>query len=403
MTNSNKSRFQFSIKAIFILSIILLTFTNCNQSKDTHDEQNNAEHHEEEGLNRVYLSALQYQSMNMKTDTMPMHTLSGLIKVNGKLRVPPQHEASITAVLGGNISSIKVIEGNNVSKGQILGYLSHPDLINVQTNYLETLNRVDYLEKAYERQKQLLNEEVGSGKDYQEIKSDYLSAKAKLQGYKAKLKQLHINPDAISNEHIYEKIPIKSPIQGSVEQVRVRLGQYVEPSSELFLIVNTKHIHADLMVFEKDVNKVREGQKVYFTIQSVPEEPLTATIFAVGKKFQDNPKAVHLHARINRKQGYLIPGMYINGHIITSEKKAPALPEEAIIEEDGRSYIFSAEKKEEHNEWAFTPVEVQKGMSYEGWVEIQLLESVPEGSQFAMNNAYYLISEMKKGQTEHSH
>lgn len=393
---------DFSTKTIFILSIILLAFTNCNQSEKTHDEHNKEAHHEE-NLQQVHLSALQYNSLDMKTDTMPMHTLSGLIKVNGKLRVPPQHEASITAVLGGNISSIKVIEGSNVSKGQVLGHLSHPDLINIQTNYLETLNRLAYLKKEYERQQQLLKEDVGSGKTFQKTESDYLSAKAKLKGYKAKLKQLHINPESISNEHIYEKIPIKSPVKGSVEQVRVRLGQYVEPSSELFLIVNTDHIHADLMVFEKDVNKVRVGQKVYFTIQSVPEEPLTATIFAVGKKFKDNPKAVHLHASIDNKKGYLIPGMYINGHIITEEKKAPALPEEAIIEENGRSYIFRAQKEEEHNEWAFTPIEIKKGMSYEGWVAIHLLDSLPKGSQIALNNAYYLISEMKKGQTEHSH
>ena len=69
------------------------------------------------------------------------------------------------------------------------------------------------------------------------------------------------------------------------------------------------------MVFEKDVHKVKKGQKVSFTIQSAPDTELTAEIYSVSKTFEDNPKAVHVHAEIENKKGNLIPGMYIQGKI----------------------------------------------------------------------------------------
>ncbi|UJH91904.1 hypothetical protein LZ575_04455 [Antarcticibacterium sp. 1MA-6-2] len=48
-------------------------------------------------------------------------------------------------------------------------------------------------------------------------------------------------------------------------------------------------------------------------------------------------------------------------------------------------------------------MEVVTGEENEGWVEIKLLEPLPEGAKVAWNNAYYLIAEMKKSQTSHGH
>ena len=169
------------------------------------------------------------------------------------------------------------------------------------------------------------------------------------------------------------------------------------------MIVNTDHIHADLMVFEKDVSKVVAGQTVFFTVESVPGKRLKAEIYSVGKQFEQNPKAIHIHAEIKEKEDFLIPGMYINGKIQTEGQQVYALPEEAIIEEGGIPHIFMAESHVEEGkmEWAFTPIEVRTGMTDEGWVEIKLLEELPKGAKVAWNNAYYLISEMKKGELEH--
>ena len=50
---------------------------------------------------------------------------------------------------------------------------------------------------------------------------------------------------------ILEQVPLRSPIEGYVQKVEIKTGQYVEPQTELFEIVNTEHVHADFMVFEK--------------------------------------------------------------------------------------------------------------------------------------------------------
>ena len=363
------------------------------------------EEHNEEGLGTVHLSALKFNSLGIKVDTLPTRSLSGVVDVNGRLAVFPQHKAIVTAILGANVTAIKVIEGEKVKKGQVLAYLSHPNLTNLQTAYIRTYNQMQYLEKEFGRQKRLYDEGVSSGKTFQQTQADYRSIKGEVKGFEAQLKQLSINVRKIRDGNIYQTVPVVSPIDGNIKKVLVQIGQFVNAQAEILRIINIDHVHVDLMVFEKDIYKVREGQKVSFTVESVPGKTLSARIFSVGKNFELNPRIVHVHAEIDQKEFFLIPGMYINGKVYTESMSVVALPEEAIIAEEGKSYIFMAEAHQEDGktEWEFTPVEVSTSASHEGWVEINLLETLPKDVQVAWNNAYYLIAEMKKGETSHEH
>ncbi len=402
---------------VYILPLMLMVsvFSGCNtqsannpagETPEEHSETGGEEEgHEEGGMGVVHLSELQFNSLDIKVDTLPTRPLSGVVEANGQLEVPPQHEATVTAILGANVTSIKVIEGDRVKKGQVLAYLSHPNLTRLQTDYIQAYQQLQFLEQENQRQQRLYEEEVGSGKTYQQTRADYQSMRGQVKGYEAQLRQLGLRVKKLQAGDIYEYVPAVSPIDGYVEKVLIQVGQYVDPQTEMFALVNTEHVHADLMVFEKDVYRVKEGQQVIFTVASVPGNTLSAKIYSVGKQFEQNPKAVHVHAEIDKKEDFLIPGMYINGKIHTESESVKALPEEAIIEEEGEPYIFIAEAHEEggQTEWEFTPVEIRTGTTDEGWVEINLLEPLPEGTQVAWNNAYYLIAEMQKSQTSHGH
>ena len=373
---------------------------------DGHGHEEEAAHSEHEGEGEsVHFSSAQFEALDMKVDTLFKRNVSAVVQANGQLEVPPQNEATVTAILGANVSSIQVIEGEEVKKGQVLAYLSHPNLTRLQNDYLEAYNRLQYLEQEHQRQKRLYEEEVGSGKTFQQTQRDFRSAKGTAGSLESQLRQLGINPSRIREGSFYDQVPLVSPIDGSIVSVEVKTGQYVQPEKTLFEIVNTHHIHADLMVFEKDVYKVQKGQKVRFRVETLADRELFAEIYSVGKKFEQDPKAVHVHAEIENKTGKLIPGMYIKGEILTDSSYAYALLEEAIIREGDRHFAFLAKKEMEgeNENWMFTPIEVITGNSNNGWLTVKFLQDIPSGALFAMNNAYYLMAEMKKGEGEHSH
>ena len=384
-------------RIILLSSLLLLSACNTKQTKqeDTHTE------HTEGTMTDVMLTPQQYNALQMQADTLQVRTMSGYIEANGTLEVPPQNEAEITTAVGANVVSIEVIEGDKVAKGETVAFLSHPNIIQIQTDYLNAYSNSEFLEKDYLRQKKLYDAGVGSGANFEKAEANFKASKAKANGLKAQLRQLNISATGIENGTIYQRIALRSPIEGFVQKVEVKTGQYVEPQTPLFEVVNTHHVHADLMVFEKDVHQLKIGQKVSFNIQSMPDKELTAEIYSIGKTFEQETKALHVHAEIENKEGNLIPGMYIQGRIEANATQLTAIPESAIIEDAGKHYIFSVEKEGE--DWSLKPVEVITGTTDGNWTAISFLETPKPDSKFAYNNAYYLMAELKKGSAGHSH
>ncbi|HET8753241.1 MAG TPA: efflux RND transporter periplasmic adaptor subunit [Salinimicrobium sp.] len=389
---------------LLVLSFVLLGLVSCNNASEG-EETANIEGHEEEGehaeVEEAMLSQQQYDALNMKIDTLKQRTMSGYVEANGELEVPPQNEASVTTVLGANVDEIMVIEGEQVEKGQPLAYISHPDIVQLQTDFLNAANQLNFQEKEFQRQQKLYEAGVGSGESFQRAEAAYQSAQGLVNGLKAQLKLLDLNPEAILNGTIFQRIPVLSPISGAIQEVNVKTGQYVQPQTSMFEIVNTEHVHADLMVFEEDVSKIEVGQEVNFTVGALPDTRLKANILSISKTFEQDPKAVHVHAEIENKPENLIPGMYVRGRINVENTQTTAFPESAIAKDGDTFYVFKAEREGEA--WSFRPVEVTTGASDGQWVEVNFLSPVEPGTQFAYNNAYYLMAEMSKGEGGHSH
>jgi len=384
------------------LTVLALLFINACQSTS---EMPVEEHTEHEEHTEVHLSIAQFNSLGMKIDTVSKKIMSGTVETNGELTLPPQSQAAVTAIIGSNVKSIKVIEGQKVNKGTILCYIFHPDLIELQTEYIKQENQLGYLETEYERQEKLFNESINSGKEFQKVKADYHSLKGGVEGLESKLKLLGMDPEKIRNGSLYENLAIKSPISGYIQQINIRTGQYVNPQDIMFDIINTSHIHAHFKVFEKDISKVKEGQTVNFIIESKPDKEYNATVFAVGKFFESNVKAVNIHAEIDNSDGALLPGMYARGQIIMEENFTRVLPNDAVVMDGDRYYVFSAEKIEENGEieWHFQPTEVNIGHKNDRWTEIKFHKKISPSTLFAQNNAYYLIAELNKEEAGHDH
>lgn len=387
---------------IYIAFFFLLLVSCASNESEGHDEHDHGHgHSEEEHGDEIHFSEDQFNALGIKVDTLPKRNLGTYVEANGELKVSPQNQAEVTAVIGANVKSIEVTEGEMVKKGQILAFLAHPDLIQLQTEYITNWNDLQFLEQEYERQSKLYEDKITSGKDFQQLKSDYNSKIGVVNGLEAQLQLIGISVSNLQENKVSQTVALRSPINGYIRLVEVKIGQYVNPETSMFEIIDNEHVHVDLFVFESDVHKVKEGQNLLFSVESVPDKTLTATIYSVGQSFEQNPKAVLIHAKIDNKEGHLIPGMYVKGRIIVEDYMSKALPEEAVVREEEKYYIFKAKK--EADKWAFEPIEVAVGVKDGGWLEIKLFEPLLEGTLIAWNNAYNLMAELKKGEAEHSH
>ena len=397
---------------ILIAAIAATVLMSCSTNNSASNESEEHEEHGQEGV--VVLNKNQRDALDLKLGTFKMRNLSTVVKTNGQLQVPPSGSADISAVIGGNVKEILVFQGDKVAKGQPLVVLEHPDYIALQEDFSEVANRLEYLKQEFERQKELYENNVGAGRDFQQTKAEYNIAKAKYEGLKLRLKLLNLSPEKVLKGQISNTIVIKAPIPGYVNEVNVKVGSYVGGKDILMEVTDNTSLHADFLIYEKDVHMIKEGQKVHFTVSNRPDKEFTAVIFAIGKEFAANTRAVHVHAKIVEDVSGLIPGMYITGHLHTDEKYTKALPNDAIVTEGTKSFIFIVDnqslnedesleehssKATENNDMGFKMVEVIKGLSDDGYTEVKLIDSLPENTKVVLNAAYYLLADMNKEET----
>lgn len=336
----------------------------------------------------IVLTPEQVNILSISLGKIESRVLSNVIKVNGMLDVPPQNLVTISAPLGGFIKHTELLEGMRVKKGQVLAILEDPAYIQLQQDYLDSKNQLDYLELEYERQQQLAKENVNAAKTLQQAKSNYFSTKAKVEGLRSKLNLINLAPEAIEQGQIRNTVSIVSPINGYVTQVHVNIGMYVQPIDVMFKIVDTEHLHAEAQVFEKDLLDLKVGQRVMLTMAH-ETQPRYAKVYLIGKEIS-NERTVRVHCHLDKEDPALIPGMYFTALIETGAHTVNAVPENAVVSFEGTDYIFY-EKAKNH----FEGVVIQTGITEDGFTEVILPEGMDSSINLVTNGAYSLLSKLK--------
>lgn len=390
--------------SLFILSVIL--FGSCGQKTDNNnhtDAQTEQEHDHDEDIT---VTEAQLKAVDIKLGKIEKRELTNTIRVNGEMNLAPQKKAEVTSLIGGVIRQISVNEGSNVAKGQTVAYLENTAIVELQKNYLTSKKEAFVAEQEYNRQKELSEQGAGVQKVFQQAYANYEISKAQLTGLEKQLLQLSINPAQVSSGDMVTRIPVKSPISGTVNKINISTGSYVDTQISLMNVSDNSQIHCDVKVFEKDINKVKIGQEVDLSLTNQPGTSLKGIVYEINKSFDDDTKAIKVHLEIkNRNNLHLVPGMYVTGLINIGKEKTDAVPNDAIISSEGKKYILVLTKEESGTEgkvFHFRQEEVITGTSDLGYTQITLVKKLDENTTVVTSNAFYIAS-MTADHGEHAH
>jgi len=290
-------------------------------------------------------------------EAAPKKELIGMtIHANGTVEVPPQNKTIIAAQFGGFIKSLNVLDGMYVKKGQVLLTIEHPELIQLQQEYLEVSSSLDYLAADLERQVKLSQQEAGSLKNMQLAKSQYNGAIAKKSGLKVKLEMAGVNLSQLNAGNIQRSVSILAPFSGVVTKVAVEVGAYANPTDHLLEIIDLKHAHAEVIVFEKDVKKLKIGQQLNLNFSN-EAGVVKASIFLIGKEIAMD-RTVKVHCHLDQESAAIAPGSYFKASIYTGETEEFCVPTQAVVELNGKQVVFFVKSKNK-NATTYIPEEVR--------------------------------------------
>ena len=335
----------------------------------------------------------------MQLGKLEEHTFNEVIKTSGMIDVPPHNKASISAFMGGYITKTPLLIGDKVKKGQLLVTLENPEFIEIQQQYLEIAEQLNYLKSEFTRQKTLFDEKISSQKNFLKAESTYKSSLASYNGLRKKLTMMHISPSSVEQGQITSTVNLYSPIDGFVTKVNVSNGTYVSPSDVIMEIVDTNHIHIELSVFEKDILNVKKGQKIRFKIPEASKKTFEAEVHLVGTTIDEINRSVKVHAHIiNENEANFIVGMFVEAEIITAAATSLALPKDAILEINDDYFVLVLEKKAKDN-YYLKKVGIELGTQTETYTNILNTKDLI-AKDILTHGGYMLLNETEGG---HSH
>ncbi|MFB0495761.1 cobalt-zinc-cadmium efflux system membrane fusion protein [Mucilaginibacter sp. OAE612] len=373
------------MKSIIYLSVIIILLSACGEKKPATDNTDKAEN-----TNIVTLTDAQLKNASILTGKLEQREISSVLKLNGKIDVPPQNMVSISVPLGGYLKSTKLLPGMHVNKGEAIAMIEDQQYIQLQQDYLTAKARIGYLENEYNRQKDLNQSKASSDKVFQQAEAEYRSQQVLISSLAEKLQLIRINVRTISASKISRSVNIYSPITGFVSKVNVNIGKYVSPTEVLFELVNPTDIHLALKVYEKDLDKLYIGQKLVAYTNNQPAKKHEAEILLIGRDLSADRNAdVHCHFETYDKT--LVPGTYMNAEVQVKNTKAYAIANEAIVQFEGKQYIYKVIGNRQ-----FEMTEVNTGESENGFTEILLpTKTMTANAVFVTKGAYSLLMMMK--------
>ena len=377
---------------ILMLIAAILIISACAKKEEIKPETQKT--NRKESINEtVKLTSDELKYTKLEFVQLEERVLSDIINCTGVLDVPPQNLVSVSLAIGGNLKRTSLLPGMKVSKGQVLAEFEHQDYIQLQQDYLEAKANLDYLEQDLKRQENLAKDNVSSEKNRQKIKSEYQMSLAKTSALKQKLSLINISIKNLEAGNISSTIKVTSPISGFVSKVNTNIGKYSTANDVVFELVNTEHVHAELAVFEKDINRVQENQKIRFNLSNETQERI-ASVHLIGRALNAD-KTISIHGHLAKEDSKLTPGTFIKARIEVGSKNVLSLPDNAIVSFNDKNYIFTYVGEDaKSKEQTFKANEVQIGLKESGYSEVIINGNFDKSSKIVQSGINQLMNKL---------
>lgn len=376
------------MKLIYVM-LCLFVVVGCG-NKTTSEPEVTAETGSE---TEITLTPAQFKNANLELGKVELKKMATVLKLNGKIDVPPQNMVSISVPLGGYLKYTKLLPGMHVNKGEVIAVVEDQQYIQIQQEYLLTKAKLVYSKLEYDRQKELNQSKATSDKVFEQTSAEYNGLKIAMNALSEKIRLIGKDPALISERNISRSINVYAPIDGFVSKVNVNIGKYISPTDVLFELVNPADIHLAINVFEKDLSKLVIGQEVIAYTNNEPTKKHRAEILLIGKNL-GTERSTEVHCHFEDYDKSLIPGTYMNADVQVKASDSFVIPEDAVVRFENKHFVFV-----QKSDRTFEMIAVETGVIENGLIELKNGESLAN-KQLVFKGAYTLLMSLKNKEEE---
>ncbi len=328
-------------------------------------------------------------------------TLRTAVAASGSLTGRPDGEALITAAAAGQIKAAGAfpILGQAVAKGQVLAYLAprlggDTDLATLAAQARQARIELELAEQERQRMEVLYREEAIPEKRLLVARGAEDSARARQGAAEARVAQYGGGGGGV---------PLRAPVGGTLVDVRVTPGAYVQEGAPLFHIADRKALWLQLRVAEVDAARLQSPVGASFQVDGIEESFEVAPgrngrLVAVGGAVDAVTRTLPVVFEVRQPDERLRIGMAVKGQVLlAAARQAVAVPRSALLDESGVATVFVMR----HGE-AFERRAIRTGARDGDWIEV--VEGLRPGERVVSRGAYLVkLAASRSGDIGHGH
>lgn len=261
------------------------------------------------------------------------------LALNGKVQIDERKLYTQSTHIPGRIESLMInFTGEKVNRGQTLAMVYSPEMVTAQEELLQANRMKDAQPDLFEAAKQkLINLKIGSGT---------------------------INKIISTNKPI-QQFPITADVSGIITAKKVDLGDYVGQGMPIYEIADLSSLWVLFDVYETDMPWIKVGNKINYTIQSLPGESFEGVVTFIDPLINPQTRVASARVEVKNSENKLKPEMFVSGiisnNISSSTSKDIVIPKSAVMWTGERSIVYL--KSDISNKVTFKLREVTLGAS----------------------------------------
>lgn len=228
----------------------------------------------------------------------------------------------LTAKTSNRITVIRFREGQQVKAGDVLvefdGEQARANLADAEASLRDSRSQ-------FNRSRELYATKALSEAQLDQLQATLSSNEARVAGARAQL-----------NDTI-----IRAPFAGRVGLRNVSVGSFVSPGTVITTLDDASVIKLDFSVPEVFLATVKEGLGIQAHTSAYPETEFSGKVSSIDSRLDPISRSVTVRARIDNRDGRLKPGMFMTVKLTRSESDALMIPEQALIPEGERKFVFA--------------------------------------------------------------